>query len=102
MSNPWWPRRWTRAGGNRGIKHAHSASRTGVVVTVGKVGVPRQDALVRLYDKVWSHADLLPADWASASAGASARYRRCRMALTLWADDPAIDGEALAEVARSQ
>ncbi|MEJ5209306.1 efflux RND transporter permease subunit [Denitratimonas sp. CY0512] len=88
-----------------GIKHVYSASRTGVaVVTVEfQVGVPRQDALVRLYDKVWSHADLLPA-----GLGVSQPLVRPLgiddvpvMALTLWADDPAIDGEALAEVARS-
>ncbi len=88
-----------------GVKHVYSASRTGVaVVTVEyRVGVPRRDALVRLYDKVWSNADVLPRD-----LGASQPLVKPLgiddvpvMALTLWADDPSIDGQALAEVART-
>ena len=88
-----------------GVKHVYSASRTGMaVVTVEfRVGVPRQAALVRLYDKVWSNADALPH-----ALGASAPQVKPRgiddvpvMVLTLWADDPAIDTEALAEVART-
>ncbi|WP_395687520.1 efflux RND transporter permease subunit [Caenimonas koreensis] len=46
-----------------GVEHVMSVSRPGVaVVTVQyKVGVPRTEALVRLYDTVNSHADWLPA-----------------------------------------
>ena len=88
-----------------GVKHVYSASRTGMaVVTVEfQVGVPRQAALVRLHDKVLSNADLFPQ-----GLGVSQPLVRPLgiddvpvMALTLWADDPDIDGEALAEVART-
>lgn len=87
------------------VKHVYSASRTGMaVVTVEfEVGVPRQTALVRLYDKVWSNADFVP-------PGLGIQQPLVRplgiddvpvMALTLWSDDPAVDGEALSEVART-
>lgn len=88
-----------------GVKHVYSASRTGMAVVTVEflVGVPRQDALVRLYDKVWSNADLWPP-----GLGVSQPLVRPQgiddvpvMALALWADDPAIDGDALAEVART-
>ena len=47
-----------------GIEHVMSVSRPGLaVITVQfKVGVPRIEALVRLYDTVNSHADWLPGD----------------------------------------
>jgi multidrug efflux pump subunit AcrB len=46
-----------------GVDHVMSQSRPGLaVITVQfKVGVPRTEALVRLYDTVQSHADWLPA-----------------------------------------
>ncbi|MGN6528245.1 MAG: efflux RND transporter permease subunit [Burkholderiaceae bacterium] len=46
-----------------GVEHVMSVSRPGAaMVTVQfKVGVPRTEALVRLYDTVHSHADWLPA-----------------------------------------
>jgi len=46
-----------------GIEHVSSVSRPGMaVLTVQfKVGVPRTEALVRLYDTIHSHADWLPA-----------------------------------------
>ncbi|MDC8785335.1 efflux RND transporter permease subunit [Roseateles koreensis] len=46
-----------------GVEHVSSVTRPGLgVVTVQfKVGVPRTEALVRLYDAVNSHADWLPA-----------------------------------------
>jgi multidrug efflux pump subunit AcrB len=46
-----------------GVEHVLSVSRPGLaIVTVQfKVGVPRTEALVRLYDTVNSHADWLPA-----------------------------------------
>ncbi len=45
-----------------GIEHVTSVSRPGLaVMTVQfKVGVPRTEALVRLYDTIYSHADWLP------------------------------------------
>jgi multidrug efflux pump subunit AcrB len=46
-----------------GVEHVMSVSRPGLaIVTVRfKVGVPRTEALVRLYDTVHAHADWLPA-----------------------------------------
>ncbi len=85
------------------VKHVYSASRTGVAVATVQfdVGVPRQDALVRLYDKVMSNADLLPQ-----GLGASQPIVRPLgiddvpvMALSLWSDEAAVSGEELAEVA---
>ncbi|MBW0148394.1 efflux RND transporter permease subunit [Marinobacter arenosus] len=44
------------------VKHVYSVSRQGqAVITVEfEVGVPRQEALVRLYNQVYSHQDWLP------------------------------------------
>jgi multidrug efflux pump subunit AcrB len=46
------------------VKHVYSTSRQGqAVITVEfEVGIPRQDALVRLYNKVYSNSDWFPAD----------------------------------------
>ncbi len=47
----------------KGVKHVYSVSRPGqAVITVQfDVGVPRQEALVRLYNQVYSNQDWLPA-----------------------------------------
>ena len=47
-----------------GVKHVYSTTRQGLaVITVEfEVGIPRQDALVRLYNKVYSNQDWFPAD----------------------------------------
>ncbi|NEZ03184.1 efflux RND transporter permease subunit [Wenzhouxiangella sp. XN201] len=47
-----------------GVKHVYSTSHQGqAVITVEfEVGIPRQDALVRLYNKVYSNSDWFPAD----------------------------------------
>jgi multidrug efflux pump subunit AcrB len=47
-----------------GVKHVYSTSRQGqAVITVEfEVGIPRQEALVRLYNKVYSNTDWFPAD----------------------------------------
>ncbi|WP_404362802.1 efflux RND transporter permease subunit [Marinobacter sp.] len=46
----------------KGIEHVYSVSRQGqAVITVQyEVGIPRQEALVRLYNKVYSNQDWLP------------------------------------------
>ena len=86
-------------------KHVYSVSRTGMaVVTVEfDVGVPRQAALVRLHDKVLSNGDVLP-------QGLGVGQPLVKplgiddvpvMALTLWSDEPVVDREALAELART-
>src|SRR5690554_2593269 len=48
----------------KGVKHVYSVSRAGqAVITVQfEVGVPRQEALVRLYNQVYSNQDWLPAN----------------------------------------
>jgi len=47
-----------------GVKHVYSVSRQGqAVITVQfEVGIPRQEALVRLYNQVYSNQDWLPAN----------------------------------------
>src|SRR5690625_1343977 len=87
------------------VKHTHAVSRPGLaVLTVEfEVGVERQPALVRLYDKVFSNQDWLPPD-----AGVGPPLVKPRsiddvpvMALTLWTDDPERSALELAEVAHS-
>ncbi len=88
-----------------GIKHVYSVARPGLaLLTVEfKVGVPRQTALVRLYNQVFQHRDLWPA-----SLGVGQPLVRAMgiddvpvLALSLWTDDPARGPTALAEVAHT-
>jgi len=88
-----------------GVKHVYSISRPGAaVLTVEfEVGVPRQPALVRLYNQVFSNADFLPQ-----RVGVGQPIIKPKgiddvpvMALTLWSDDPHVDATALAEVAHT-
>ncbi len=88
-----------------GVKHVYSTSRAGsALITVEfQVGVPRQDALVRLYNQVYSNAD-----WAPPGLGVGQPLVRPMgiddvpvMAVTLWTDDPARGGVELAEVAHT-
>ncbi|GIX34436.1 MAG: hypothetical protein KatS3mg126_0215 [Lysobacteraceae bacterium] len=88
-----------------GVKHVYSTSRPGLaVLTVEfEVGIPRQPALVRLYNQVFSNADFLPPH-----AGIGPPLVKPKgiddvpvMALTLWSDDPATDASRLAEVAHT-
>ncbi|MFN7182775.1 MAG: efflux RND transporter permease subunit [Thermomonas haemolytica] len=88
-----------------GVKHVYSISRPGMaVLTVEfEVGVPRQPALVRLYNQVFSNADFLPQ-----RAGVGQPLVKPKgiddvpvMALTLWSDDPHADATRLAEVAHT-
>ncbi|ODS64608.1 MAG: multidrug transporter AcrB [Arenimonas sp. SCN 70-307] len=88
-----------------GVKHVYSSSRAGsALITVEfAVGVPRQDALVRLYNQVFSNAD-----WAPQGLGIGQPLVRPMgiddvpvMAVTLWTDDPARGGVELAEVAHT-
>lgn len=88
-----------------GVKHVYSVSRPGMaLITVEfAVGVPRQDALVRLYNQVYSNAD-----WAPANLGVGQPLVRPMgiddvpvMSVTLWTDDPARGGTELAEVAHT-
>ena len=88
-----------------GVKHVYSVSRPGMaLITVEfAVGVPRQDALVRLYNQVYSNAD-----WAPPGLGVGQPLVRPMgiddvpvMSLTLWTDDPARGATELAEVAHT-
>jgi multidrug efflux pump subunit AcrB len=76
-----------------GVEHVYSVSRPGLaLVTVQfEVGVPRTDALVRLYDTVNSNRD-----WVSPNLGLGEPIIKPKgiddvpiVALTLWSDDPA-------------
>ena len=88
-----------------GVKHVYSISRAGssLITVEFAVGVPRQDALVRLYNQVYSNAD-----WAPPGLGVGQPLVRPMgiddvpvMAVTLWTDDPARGGVELAEVAHT-
>jgi len=87
------------------VKHTYSASRPGMaVLTVEfEVGVERQPALVRLYDKVFSNQD-----WMPRNLGVGQPIVKPKgiddvpvMALTLWTDDPQRGAVELAEVAHT-
>ncbi|WP_024869308.1 MULTISPECIES: efflux RND transporter permease subunit [Lysobacteraceae] len=87
------------------IKHTYSTSRPGMaVLTVEfEVGVKRQPALVRLYDKVFSNQD-----WMPENLGVGQPIVKPKgiddvpvMALTLWTDDPQRGARELAEVAHT-
>ena len=87
------------------VKHTYSVSRPGMVVATVEfeVGVERQPALVRLYDKVFSHQG-----WMPPGLGVGQPIVKPKgiddvpvMALTLWTDDPGRGARDLAEVAHS-
>ena len=88
-----------------GIEHVRSVSRPGgAIVTVQfKVGVPRTEALVRLYDTLDANADWLPR-----GLGVGAPLVKPKgiddvpiVTLTLVADDPALAGYDLERVAHT-
>jgi multidrug efflux pump subunit AcrB len=88
-----------------GVEHVYSTSMPGMaLVTVQfEVGVPRQEALVKLYNQVWSNADWLPP-----TLGTGTPLVKPKgiddvpiMALTLTAQDPAITAWELADVAHA-
>ncbi len=88
-----------------GVKHVYAVSRPGMaVVTVEfEVGLPRRDAIVRLYNQVYSNQDFLPP-----GLGAGPVLVRPMgiddvpiMSVTLWHDDPERGATELAEVAHS-
>jgi multidrug efflux pump subunit AcrB len=88
-----------------GVKHVYSVSRPGMaVMTVEfQVGVPRQTAIVRLYNQVFQNQGFVPPN-----LGVGQPLVRPMgiddvpvMALTLWSDDPAQGPVQLAEVAHT-
>ena len=87
------------------VKHTYSISRPGMAILTVEfdVGVQRQPALVRLYDKVFSNQD-----WMPQGLGVGQPIIKPKgiddvpvMALTLWTDDPQRGAAELAEVAHS-
>jgi multidrug efflux pump subunit AcrB len=89
----------------KGVKHVYSMSRAGMaVVTVEfDVGVPRQQALVNLYNKIYSNAD-----WVPPGLGVGQPLVKPygiddvpMMAVTLWSDRPEVTSEQLAKVAHT-
>ncbi len=88
-----------------GVKHVYSISRPGssLITVEFAVGVPRQDALVRLYNQVFSNAN-----WQAHGVGIGQPIVRPMgiddvpvMSVTLWTDDPASGPMQLAEVAHT-
>ena len=88
-----------------GIKHVYSVSRPGMaVITVQfEVGVPRQQALVSLYNKIYSNAD-----WAPPGLGLGQPLVKPygiddvpMMAVTLWSDRADLGALQLAKVAHT-
>ncbi|MEO8780271.1 MAG: efflux RND transporter permease subunit [Rhodanobacter sp.] len=88
-----------------GVKHVYSMSRAGMsVVTVEfDVGVPRQQTLVDLYNKLYSNAD-----WIPPGLGVGQPLVKPlgiddvpMMAVTLWSDRPETTPEQLAKVAHT-
>ena len=88
-----------------GVKHVYAMSRPGMaVVTVEfDVGIPRKDALVRLYNQVFANADFVPP-----GLGVGPPLVRPMgiddvpvMGVTLWTDDPQRGATELGAVARA-
>jgi len=89
----------------KGVKHVYSVSRAGMaVLTVEfEVGVPRQQALVNLYNQIYSHAD-----WIPPGLGVGQPLVKPygiddvpMLALTLWSDRPETTAGQLAKVAHT-
>jgi len=88
-----------------GVEHVYSVSRPGMaVLTVQfEVGVPRTEALVRLYNTIDSNRD-----WVSPTLGIGEPVVKPKgiddvpvVALTLWSDDPAAGAYELERVAHA-
>jgi multidrug efflux pump subunit AcrB len=88
-----------------GVKHVYSVIRPGMATITVEfvVGEPRREAIVRLYNQVFSNRD-----WVPPGLGVGAPLVRPMgiddvpvMALTLWSDDPERGPTELAEVAHT-
>ncbi len=88
-----------------GIEHVYSVSKPGLALLIVQfeVGEPRSQAIVRLYNKIFSNADWLPANM-----GVGQPIIKPRgiddvpvVALTLWSHDPRRTGVDLLQVAHS-
>ena len=88
-----------------GVKHIYSVSRSGLaVLTVQyEVGIHRNDAIVRLYNAVYSNQD-----WRPAGVGIGQPLIKPKgiddvpiVTLTLWSRNPALGGHELGQIARA-
>ncbi len=88
-----------------GVKHIYSVSRPGLaILTVQyEVGIHRNDAIVRLYNAVYSNQD-----WRPAGVGIGQPLIKPKgiddvpiVTLTLWSRDPALGAHELGQVARA-
>jgi multidrug efflux pump subunit AcrB len=88
-----------------GVEHVYSVSRPGLAVLTVQflVGEPRTDAIVRLYNKLYSNADWLPAN-----LGVGQPIVKPKgiddvpiVSLTLWTEDPQRGADDLARVAHT-
>jgi multidrug efflux pump subunit AcrB len=88
-----------------GVKHIYSVSRSGLaVLTVQyEVGIHRNDAIVRLYNAVYSNQD-----WRPGGVGIGQPLIKPKgiddvpiVTLTLWSRNPALGGHELGQVARA-
>ncbi len=88
-----------------GVKHIYSVSRPGLaVLTVQyEVGIHRNDAIVRLYNAVYSNQD-----WRPANAGIGQPLIKPKgiddvpiVTLTLWSRNPLFGGHELGQIARA-
>ncbi|MBK8753868.1 MAG: efflux RND transporter permease subunit [Candidatus Competibacteraceae bacterium] len=88
-----------------GVEHIYSVSRPGMaVLTVQfKVGEPRTDAIVRLYNKLYSNADGLPPHLGVGQAIVKPKGIDDVpiVSLTLWTEDPQRSADDLARVAHT-
>ncbi len=88
-----------------GVEHIYSTSRPGMAIlsVQFKVGEHRTDAIVRLYNAIYSNSD-----WRPANAGILQPLVKPKgiddvpiVTLTLWTQDPSRGGHELGQVARS-
>ncbi|HRZ04747.1 MAG TPA: efflux RND transporter permease subunit [Candidatus Competibacteraceae bacterium] len=88
-----------------GVEHVYSVSRPGLAVLTAQffVGEPRTDAIVRLYNKLYSNADWLPTN-----LGVGQPIVKPKgiddvpiVSLTLWTEDPQRSADDLARVAHT-
>jgi multidrug efflux pump subunit AcrB len=88
----------------QGVEHLYSSSMPGMALLTVRftVGEPRTDAIVRLYNALYSNQDWLPAN--SGVGPALIKPKGIDdvpiVALTLWSEDAAITGDDLLRVAR--
>jgi multidrug efflux pump subunit AcrB len=87
------------------VKHLYSVSRPGLaVLTVEyKVGVPRNEAIVRLYNAVYSNLDMRPANlgWMQPIIKPKGIDDVPVVAVTLWSRDPSRGAYELSKVAHA-